>query len=957
MAAEQKIIQDLDKAFAGLTVTLETLQKVLAQNKAAQQEQIQYIESLKKAIGDSKEWRAFADATAKVTDAQKALTQQQKDALDIAKKEEQLKQQQIRTSEAARKAQEAQTRATEKTKKQSQEAVSLYKQQTDRLRELTRQAKEAAIAYGINSKEAKSLAREQQQLDKQIKAVDASLGINNRNVGNYTKSMLTATMSAVGFTAGVAGMINGFKQIIQLSRDYEKKNAELAAVLGKTVKETQLLQSESRRLGASTAFSATEVVELQTELARLGKTEGEIVAMTKGIIDATLAMGGSTADTAALVGATLNAFQLEAAESARIADVMTLATNKSALSFAYLNTALPTVSGAAKAAGFSFEETVAMLGKLADRGIEASTAATSMRSIFLSLAGSGMTLDESLNMINGSTNKLNTSYELFGERAAVAGLALAENIDASKELAIELENAGGTADRVANEQLDTLDGQLRLLSSAWEELALSAANSESIIGKVSKGIVKSITSIIEQFTIMTGEIKGDELNGWEKFTLRLASWLPGLEGMSARMAILTNNAIANNKLLQDKQTESQDKQTESTEQNIESLGEQIKLSNDLIEIQERLLKLARAMPGTTEEEIAARNKKIQVIEAEIKRLKDLGKIQVPEQLTAISEDDILSDAEKARQELDKINDQEIADWLDKEKQKTDITKQYAQEREELQKEVNEKLGELFSEIGNTFFEVENEKYEKAIEANTAYYDGLLANEKLDEEQRSLIEAQKEQRENELRAKQRENEKKQFLFNQAFKVGEILMDTAVKIAAIKATAAVLAANPLTAAAAPFALAQIPLVKLSSALSLGTLLAQSVPQFDKGTESTPDKFIAGEKRPEIMIDKQGNATMVERPTLFVGKQFEGNQIISGADTAKMLANAGNITNAMLLKAGASEQQRDNDIQLLIDRMIAADKSGTNRIVSAINGTKQKDNTLDQLRRENLKKRLKS
>lgn len=957
MAAEQKIIQDLDKAFAGLTVTLETLQKVLAQNKAAQQEQIQYIESLKKAIGDSKEWKAFAAATENVSKAQKELAKQQNDALDISKKEEQLKQQQIRTSEAARKAQEAQTRATEKQKKQSQEAVSLYKQQTDRLRELTRQAKEAAIAYGINSKEARILAREQQQLDKQIKAVDSSLGINNRNVGNYTKSMLTATMSAVGFTAGVSGLINGFKQIIQLSRDYEKKNAELAAVLGKTVKETQLLQSESRRLGASTAFSATEVVELQTELARLGKTEGEIVAMTKGIIDATLAMGGSTADTAALVGATLNAFQLEAAESARIADVMTLATNKSALSFAYLNTALPTVSGAAKAAGFSFEQTVAMLGKLADRGIEASTAATSMRSIFLSLAGSGMSLDEALSQINGSTNKLNTSYELFGERAAVAGLALADNIDSSKELAKELENAGGTAERVANEQLDTLDGQLRLLNSAWEELALSAADSESIIGKASKGIVKSITSIIEQFTIMTGDIKGDELSGWEKFTLRLASWLPGLEGAAARMAVLTNNAIANNKLLQDKQTESQNKQTESTEQNIESLGEQVKLSNDLIEIQERLLKLAKALPGTTEEEITARNKKIQVIDAEIKRLKDLGKIQAPEQLKAISIDDITADADKAREELDKINDQEIADWLDKEKQKTDITKQYADERVEMQKEINDQLGELFGEVGNAFFEVENEKYEKAIEANTAYYDGLLANEKLDEEQRQLIEAQKEQRENELRAKQRENEKKQFLFNQAFKVGEILMDTAVKIAAIKATAAVLAANPITAAAAPFALAQIPLVKLSSALSLGTLLAQSVPQFDKGTESTPDKFIAGEKRPEIMIDKQGNATMVERPTLFVGKQFEGNQIISGADTAKMLANAGNITNAMLLKAGASEQQRDNDIQLLIDRMIAADKSGTNRIVSAINGTKQKDNTLDQLRRENLKKRLKS
>jgi len=162
MAAEQKIIQDLDKAFSGLTVTLETLQKVLAQNKAAQQEQIQYIESLKKAIGDSKEWRAFADATAKVTDAQKALTQQQKDALDIAKKEEQLKQQQIRTLEAARKAQEAQTKAQNKANQQSQAANSAYKQESDILRELTQRAKDAAVQYGINSKEARKLRDEQQ---------------------------------------------------------------------------------------------------------------------------------------------------------------------------------------------------------------------------------------------------------------------------------------------------------------------------------------------------------------------------------------------------------------------------------------------------------------------------------------------------------------------------------------------------------------------------------------------------------------------------------------------------------------------------------------------------------------------------------------------------------------------------------------------------------------------------
>ena len=188
------------------------------------------------------------------------------------------------------------------------------------------------------------------------------------------------------------------------------------------------------------------------------------------------------------------------------------------------------------------------------------------------------------------------------------------------------------------------------------------------------------------------------------------------------------------------------------------------------------------MPGTTEEEITARNKKIQSIDAEIKRLKDLGKIQEPEQLKAISIDDITADADKAREELEKINDQQLADWRDFESAKYEISKEYEEKRKAMREEINMQLVGLFGEVGDAFFEVENEKYEKAIEANTAYYDSLLANEKLDEEQRSLIEAQREAKENEIRKKQRENEKKQFLFSQAIKVAEIWMQAAQGIAA-------------------------------------------------------------------------------------------------------------------------------------------------------------------------------
>ncbi len=872
MAAEQKIIQDLDKAFSGLTVTLETLQKVLAQNKAAQQEQIQYIESLKKAIGDSKEWRAFADATAKVTDAQKALTQQQKDALDISKKEEQLKQQQIRTSEAARKAQEAQTRATEKQKKQSNEMVSAYKKESDRLRELTAKAKDAAIQYGVNSKEARKLRDEQQKLDRKIKDVDASLGIHNRNVGNYESALggmkgmlgkVTGFMGGFGLAMGGSqAIMKSFTGIINNSQEAGDKWA--VTVAGMT----------GAMDGFWQAVGTGKWGELLDYMERGAKAAREYAAAQDDLFEGTQSVKILTSE-----------YDLQIAQQEKIRRDVTKTTNdrrKAALEIVRLEEL--------KLAAINLENEKSFKSE-ADR-IKTRT---------------GIDKDELVSFLRTYREKEAVRTAYFEEEAR-----LQKEIIANQSTVYQGQFGGyKTVDTAASEEAKKKLDEFRAMQSNEMKIYLDMIDRYG--GTTDEMVIKFTDAYVSITNAQTKSIEEQRKNN----------------------AFLASSEKELN----------------------ETKAETITKTNDLIKIQEELLRQANELPGTTEDEITARNKKIQVIEAEIKRLKELGKIQVPEQLTAISEDDILSDAEKARQELDKINDQEIADWLDKEKQKTDITKQYAQEREELQKEVNEKLGELFSEIGNTFFEVENEKYEKAIEANTAYYDGLLANEKLDEEQRSLIEAQKEQRENELRAKQRENEKKQFLFNQAFKVGEILMDTAVKIAAIKATAAVLAANPLTAAAAPFALAQIPLVKLSSALSLGTLLAQSVPQFDKGTESTPDKFIAGEKRPEIMIDKQGNATMVERPTLFVGKQFEGNQIISGADTAKMLANAGNITNAMLLKAGASEQQRDNDIQLLIDRMIAADKSGTNRIVSAINGTKQKDNTLDQLRRENLKKRLKS
>ena len=608
----------------------------MAQNKAAQQEQVAYIESLKKAIGDSKEWRAFADATAKVTDAQKALTQQQKDALDIAKKEEQLKQQQIKTSEAARKALEAQTNAAEKQKKQSNEMVSAYKKETDKLRELTAKAKDAAIQYGINSKEARKLRDEQQKLDRKIKDIDRSLGIHNRNVGNYGSALGKVTGFLGGFGLAMGGsqaIMKSFTGIINNSQEAGDKWA--VTVAGMT----------GAMDGFWQAVGTGKWGELLDYMERGAKAAREYAAATDDLFEGEQGAKILTAE-----------YDLQIANLEKIRRDVTKSTEerrKAAFDIVKIE-----------------EAKLATINTENQKAFDAEAARIKTRT--------GLDKDELVSFLRTYREKEGVRNKYFEDEQK-----LISNISRSQE------------------RLILPDGKVQYLETEQSSIAR---------GKL-EAFYKSQTSEMKIY-----------LDLLERYG-----------GTTDEMVIKFTDAYVSITNAQTKSIEEQRKNNAflaSSEKELnETKAETITKSNDLIKIQEELLRQANELPGTTEEEITARNKKIQVIEAEIKRLKDLGKIQAPEQLKAISIDDITADADKAREELEKINDQQLADWRDFESAKYEISKEYEEKRKAMREEINMQLVGLLGEVGNAFFEVENEKYEKAIEANTAYYDSLLANEK------------------------------------------------------------------------------------------------------------------------------------------------------------------------------------------------------------------------------------
>ena len=352
--------------------------------------------------------------------------------------------------------------------------------------------------------------------------------ISLKNMGNLAKStggLLKSSMGA-GFTevrVGVGSMIKGmigaqavisgfqkfiglFKSGVQSIVDFEAANSKLAAILGTTSNNIKDLTLDAQRLGSATKYTASEATNLQIELAKLGFSRKEILQSTEGILKFAQATGSDLPEAAALAGAALRMFGAETSETERYVSAMAVATTKSALSFSYLQTAMPIVGPVAKAFNFQIEDTLALLGKLADAGFDASMSATATRNILLNLADGSGELAKALGgpvntlpeLVAGLKNlkaqgvDLNTTLELTDKRSVAAFNAFLTAADKIVPLREQITGVTSELNDMASTMGDNVQGAIAGLSSAWEAFMLSFMNStgpaKSFLDFLAKGI-------------------------------------------------------------------------------------------------------------------------------------------------------------------------------------------------------------------------------------------------------------------------------------------------------------------------------------------------------------------------------------------------------------------------------------------------------------------------------------
>lgn len=410
---------------------------------------------------------------------------------------------------------EAINRNTNFLKRNSDELVQ-NKMNVGRYKEDIRSAASEILKGNISIKNMGNLAKGTGGLLKTEMA--SGLQEVSSGVGNMIKGFI----GAQAILSGIQKMISLFKTGVQSAIDFEAANSQLAAILGTTTNATKELTADARRLGETTKFTASQATALQVELAKLGFSKNEILESTEYVLKFAQATGAELPEAAALAGAALRMFNADTSETERYVSAMAVATTKSALSFSYLQTAMPIVGPVAKAFNFQIEDTLALLGKLADAGFDASMSATATRNILLNLAdGSGKlaqalggpvkTLPElvdGLNKLKEQGIDLNSTLELTDKRSVAAFNAFLTASDKIVPLREQITGVDKELDDMANTMGDNVQGALYNLSSAWEGFMITLNGSNGIL----RGFIEDMASLVRWMreVISTAEELGQE---------------------------------------------------------------------------------------------------------------------------------------------------------------------------------------------------------------------------------------------------------------------------------------------------------------------------------------------------------------------------------------------------------------------------------------------------------------
>ena len=420
------------------------------------------------------------------------------------------------------------------------DAIGATKEKLDSLKAAQEQAKQQLENGELGQDKYDALQREIVETEEELRrlqqeAATTSTALSKIDVAGQKMEAVGNSIAGAGKKMmGVTTVIGGVGvAAVKTAADFDSAMSQVAAVSGATGKDFDALRSKAREMGSKTKFSATEAAEAMNYMAMAGWKTEDMLGGIEGVMNLAAASGEDLATTSDIVTDALTAFGLSAKDSGHFADILAAASSNANTNVSMMGETFKYCAPIAGALGFSAEDTAEAIGLMANAGIKSSQAGTALRTIMNNLAGdvkiSGKAIgDVTIATTNADGSMRDLSDILADCRTAFSGLTESEKAQAAESLVgknamsgfLALMNAGegdieklssaidncdGSAEKMAMTMQDNLAGQLTILKSQLQDLAIS-------FGDILMPAIRSIVSKLQGFV--------DKLNGMDEGTKR-----------------------------------------------------------------------------------------------------------------------------------------------------------------------------------------------------------------------------------------------------------------------------------------------------------------------------------------------------------------------------------------------------------------------------------------------------
>ncbi len=407
------------------------------------------------------------------------------------------------------------------------EAIGATKEKLDSLKTAQEQAKQQLENGDLGQDKYDALQREIIETEQELRRLQeeaastsvalAKIDEAGKKIEAFGDSVTSAGQAIMPASMAVAGL---GAAAVKTAADFDTSMSKVAAVSGATGDDLDALRDKAREMGAKTKFSASEAASAMEYMAMAGWKTEDMLGGIEGIMSLAAASGEDLATTSDIVTDALTAFGLSAQDSGHFADILAAASSNANTNVRMMGETFKYCAPIAGALGFSAEDVAEAIGLMANAGIKSTQAGTALRTIMNNLSGEVKIAGKAIGEVTIATTNADGSMRDLSdiladcrvafsqlsesERAQAAEALVGKNamsgflalINAAPEdiekLSTAIDNCDGTAAQMAETMQDNLAGQLTILKSQLEELAIS-------FGEMLMPAIRAIVSKIQAF--------------------------------------------------------------------------------------------------------------------------------------------------------------------------------------------------------------------------------------------------------------------------------------------------------------------------------------------------------------------------------------------------------------------------------------------------------------------------